>query len=54
MVVMGKNMQRTIVETSTISREQPKKIDLIINRKEATDMGRNLSFDQVTPGTRVI
>lgn len=34
--------------------EQPKKIDMIINLKEATDMGLKVPFDLVTSATKVI
>ena len=39
---------------SAIPIEQPKKIDLIINLKEATDMGLKVPFDILTSATRVI
>ncbi|MDA8431572.1 MAG: ABC transporter substrate binding protein, partial [Nitrospiraceae bacterium] len=34
--------------------EQPRKIDLIINLKEATDMGLKVPFDLLTSATKVI
>jgi len=34
--------------------EQPKKVDMIINLKEATDMGLKVPFDLVTSATKVI
>jgi len=39
---------------SSIALVQPKKIDLIINMKEATDMGLKVPFDLLTFATRVI
>lgn len=39
---------------SAIPIEQPKKIDLIINLKEATDMGLKVPFDILTSATRII
>jgi putative ABC transport system substrate-binding protein len=39
---------------SAIPIEHPKKIDLIINLKEATDMGLKVPFDILTSATRVI
>lgn len=39
---------------SSIPFELPKKIDLIINLKEATDMGFKVPFDLLTSATRVI
>jgi putative ABC transport system substrate-binding protein len=39
---------------SSIPIEQPKKIDFIINLKEATDMGLKVPFDILTAATRVI
>ena len=46
-VVKGEN-------PSSIAIGQPKKIDLIINLKEATDMGLKIPFDLLTSATRVI
>jgi putative ABC transport system substrate-binding protein len=46
-VVKGEN-------PSSIALGQPKKIDLIINVKEATDMGLKVPFDLLTSATRVI
>jgi len=46
-VVKGEN-------PSSIAIGQPKKIDLIINLKEATDMGLKVPFDLLTSATRVI
>jgi len=39
---------------SAIQMEHPKKIDLIINLKEATEMGLKIPFDLLTSATRVI
>ncbi len=39
---------------SSIPIEQPKKIDVIINLKEATDMGLKVPFDLLTSATKVI
>ena len=39
---------------SSLSVEQPKKIDMIINLKEATDMGLKVPFDVLTSATKVI
>ncbi len=39
---------------STIAIGQPKKIDLIINLKEATDLGLRVPFDLLTSATKVI
>jgi len=39
---------------SSIPIEQPKKIDFIINLKEATDMGLKVPFDILTSATKVI
>ncbi len=39
---------------SSIPVEPPKKIDLIVNLKEATDMGLKVPFDLLTTATRVI
>jgi putative ABC transport system substrate-binding protein len=39
---------------SSIPFEQPKKIDLIINLKEANDMGLKIPFDLLTAATKVI
>ena len=39
---------------ASIPLEPPKKIDLIINLKEATDMGLKIPFDLLTTATRVI
>ena len=39
---------------SSLPIEQPRKIDLIINLKEATDMGLKVPFDLLTSATRVI
>ena len=39
---------------SSIAIGQPKKIDLIINMKEATDMGLKVPFDLLTSATKVI
>lgn len=39
---------------ASIPLEPPKKIDLIVNLKEATDMGLKISFDLLTTATRVI
>jgi ABC-type uncharacterized transport system substrate-binding protein len=46
-VVKGEN-------PSSIAIVHPKKIDLIINLKEATDMGLKVPFDLLTSATRVI
>ncbi len=42
------------VKPASISVEPPKKIDLIVNLKEATDMGLKVPFDLLTTATRVI
>ena len=39
---------------ASIPLEPPKKIDLIVNLKEATDMGLKIPFDLLTTATRVI
>jgi len=39
---------------SSIPLEPPKKIDLIVNLKEATDMGLKIPFDLLTTATKVI
>ncbi|MBI5632442.1 MAG: ABC transporter substrate-binding protein [Nitrospirae bacterium] len=39
---------------ASIALEPPKKIDLIVNLKEATDMGLKIPFDLLTTATRVI
>jgi putative ABC transport system substrate-binding protein len=39
---------------SSIPIEQAKKIDLIINLKEANDMGLKVPFDLLTSATKVI
>ncbi len=39
---------------ASIPLEPPKKIDLIVNLKEATDMGLKIPFDLLTSATRVI
>jgi putative ABC transport system substrate-binding protein len=39
---------------SSLPVEQPKKIDLIINLKEATEMGLKIPFDLLTSATKVI
>ncbi|MBI5075025.1 MAG: ABC transporter substrate-binding protein [Nitrospirae bacterium] len=39
---------------SSVPFEAPKKIDLIVNLKEATDMGLKIPFDLLTTATRVI
>lgn len=39
---------------STLPVDQPKKVDMIINLKEATDMGLKVPFDLVTSATKVI
>jgi putative ABC transport system substrate-binding protein len=39
---------------SSIPLELPRKIDLIVNLKEATDMGLKIPFDLLTTATRVI
>lgn len=39
---------------STLPAEQPKKVDMIINLKEATEMGFKVPFDILTSATRVI
>ncbi len=39
---------------SSLPVEQPRKIDLIINLKEATDMGLKVPFDLLTSATKVI
>lgn len=42
------------IKPSSLPVEQPKKIDLIINLKEATDMGLKVPFDLLTAATKVI
>lgn len=39
---------------ASIPFEPPRKIDLIVNLKEATDMGLKIPFDLLTAATRVI
>jgi len=39
---------------ASIPLEPPRKIDLIINLKEATEMGLKIPFDLLTAATRVI
>jgi putative ABC transport system substrate-binding protein len=39
---------------ASIPVQQPKKIDLIINLREATDMGFKIPFDLLTSATKVI
>ncbi|MBI5102278.1 MAG: ABC transporter substrate-binding protein [Nitrospirae bacterium] len=41
-------------KTASIPVQQPKKIDMIINLKEATDIGVKIPFDLLTAATRVI
>lgn len=41
-------------KTAAIPFEPPKKVDLIVNLKEATEMGLKIPFDLLTSATRVI
>lgn len=42
------------IKPSSLPVEQPKKIDMIINLKEANDMGLKVPFDLLTAATKVI
>ena len=42
------------IKPSSLPVEQPKKIDMIINLKEANDMGLKVPFDLLTSATKVI
>lgn len=42
------------VKPAALPLEHPRKIDLIINLKEATDMGLKIPFDLLTTATRII
>lgn len=41
-------------KVSSLAMEQPKKVDMIINLKEANDMGLKIPFDLLTAATKVI